>query len=273
MNPRAAVALTSCLVSLSAGAVAQPSPSASPSPRELVTERLQWSKSVDGPEPITAFDVRNDFGDIRARAAGDRVLDVSMVVQRLDPAGDKAGFTVERRGGTIAFVVSYPPGRIRDSVAHPAKDSYDRLDLVVFVPPGVALRAHTLRGQVEARGLKSDVEAVTAEGPIFLRTTGAMQARTRSGTITALPDAAALATAGPPFVLQSEAGTIDVTLLGRPGPELRVETAGEIVTALPVRRSRQGDRTRLVSTPDARAVRLLLITSRTGTVRIVRDDP
>jgi hypothetical protein len=267
------VVLASCLAAGSLGPAPQSSPSPSPPPREPAIERLQWSKSVDGPEPITAFDVRNDFGDIRARGAGDRVLDVSMVVQRLDPAGDRVGFTVERRGGAVALVVSYPPGRIRDANPHPAKDSYDRLDLVVFVPAGVALRAHTLRGRVEARGLKSDVDATTEDGPIQVRVTGTTQARTVSGAITVLPDAATLVAAGPPLVLQSVSGPIDVTLTGQPGAELRVETAGEVVTALPVRRSRHGDRTRVVSGPDPRAVRLLLISSQTGRVTIVRDDP
>ena len=273
MNALPVVAFASCIVSTAAGAAQDPSPSPSPGARDLAIERLQWTKPVDGPEPITTFDVRNDFGDIRARLARDRVLDVSMVVQRLDLAGDKVGFTVERRGNTIALVVSYPPGRVRDSVAQPAKDSYDRVDLVVFVPPGVTLRAQTLRGQVEARGLKSDVEAVTADGPIVLRTTGTMQARTSSGEIMVVPDAATLATPGPPFVLQSGSGAIAVTLLGQPGPELRVETTGEIVTTLAARRRRHGDRTRLVSVADPRAVRLLLISSGTGDVRIVRDDP
>ena len=48
---------------------------------------------------------------------------------------------------------------------------------------------------------------------------------------------------------------------------------GLVVTALPVQRSRHGDRTRVVSAPDPRAVRLLLISSQTGRVTIVRDDP
>jgi hypothetical protein len=236
-------------------------------------ERQQWSRAVDGDEPITAIDIRNDFGDIRARGAGDRVLDVAMVVQRLDKAGDKAGFTVERRGGAIALVVAYPPGRVKDAVAHPAKDSYDRVDLVVFVPPGVALRAHTLRGRVEAKGLKGDVDAFTEDGPIFVTTSGTTTARTVSGTITALPAASTLSVAGPPLVLASDSGAIEVTLTGQPGPELRVETAGEIATALPLMRTKVGDRNRAVSEPDPKAVRLLLVGSRTGTVRIVRDDP
>lgn len=261
---------------LGAASSAAPSPVPSPSPSAAAVsgiERLQWSRAVDGEEPVTAIDIRNDFGDIRARGAGDRVLDVTMTVQRLDPSGQRLGFTVERRGGAIALVVAYPPGRVKDAVAHPAKDSYDRLDLVVFVPAGVALRAHTLRGRVEARGLKGDVDAFTEDGPIFVRTTGTTTARTVSGTITALPDAATLAVAGPPLVLASDSGTIEVTLSGQPSPELRVETAGEIETTLALARTRQGDRDRAVSAPDPKAVRLLLVGSRTGKVRILRDDP
>ena len=269
MNARHVVALCLC-ASVPARAEQSPAPVTADT---VVIERLQWSRSVDGPDPITSFEVRNDFGDIRARAAGDRVLDVSMVVQRLDPAGEKVGFTVERRGSAVALVVAYPPGRVRDAIARPPKDSYDRLDLVVFVPPGVTLRAHTLRGQVEVRGLKNDVEAATADGPILLRTAGAMQARTVSGEITAVPEAAALATRGAPLILQSDTGTIDVTLPAGRGPEIRVETAGVIESALRLRHTRHGDRTRAVSPPDPRAVRLLLVDSRSGRVRIVRDGP
>ena len=188
MNSLHTALFTLGLAAVAAAAPQQPpaEPSASPSPRAFAMDRLQWSKDVDGAEPITAIEVRNDFGDIRARAAGDRKLEATMVVQRLDLAGEKVGFTVERRGSVVALDVAYPPGRVRDSESHPAKDSYDRLDLVVFVPPGVTLRAQTLRGRVEARGLKSDVEASTLDGPIFVRTEGGVQARTDSGTVTAM---------------------------------------------------------------------------------------
>lgn len=249
-----------------------PSPSPSPAQREVVIERLQWTKAIDGPEPITAMEVRNDFGDIRARLAGDRTLEAWMVVQRLDPAGERVGFTVERRGGAVALVVGYPPGRVRDAVPHPAKDSYDRLDLVVFVPEGVTLRAHTLRGQVEVRGLKSDVEAATLDGPVFLRTTGAVQARTGGGEITAWLDAAPFDKSGPPLLLQSRSGPIVVTLPAGAQPDLRVETGGEIATALDVRRSRRNGRAR-ATLPAPASARLLLVSSGAGAVRIEREEP
>jgi hypothetical protein len=253
-----------------------PSPSASPSPqasaRPLILDRLEWAREVDGAEPITAIEVRNDFGDIRARLAGDRRLEASMVVQRLDPAGDKVGFTVERRGATVALVVSYPPGRVRDSDPRPAKDSYDRLDLVLFVPPGVALRAHTLRGQVEVRGLKSDVEAATQDGPVLVRSAGVVQARTDGGEITVQLEAAALAGDGPPHILQTRTGAITVLLPAGADPELRVETTGEVVSNLDLTTFRPGRPTRATSGPRA-AGRLLLVNSRTGRVRVERDVP
>jgi hypothetical protein len=235
-------------------------------------DRLQWAKEVDGAEPITAIEVRNDFGDIRARAAEDRRLDVSMVVQRLDPAHEKVGFTVERRGGVVALDVAYPPGRVRDTDAHPAKDSYDRLDLVVFVPRGVALRAQTLRGAVEVRGLKSDVQASTLDGAIFVRTEGGVQARSGSGTVTVVLDAAALAAAGWPLLLQSDSGPITVRLPPRQTGDLRVETAGEVASGLPLRRSRVHGRTR-AALGATTAARQVLVSSRTGTVTVEREEP
>lgn len=250
---------------------ATPAPVSAPSARPLVLERSQWAKDVDGPEPITAIEVRNDFGDIRARLAADRRLEASMVIQRLDPAGDKVGFTVERRGGSLALVVAYPPGRVRDADAHPAKDSYDRLDLVVFVPAGVALRAHTLRGQVEVRGLKSDVEAATQDGPVLVRTSGGVQARTDSGEITVQLDAAALAGDGPPHLLRSDTGAVTVLLPALADPELRIETAGEWVSNLDVTTTRHQGRTRVTSAARG-AGRLLMISSRTGRVRVERDE-
>lgn len=258
-----------------AAAPQQPTPTplapAATGQRELAMDRYQWAKDVDGARPITTIEIRNDFGDIRARRAEDRRLDASMVVQRLDVAGERLGFTVERRGGVVALVVAYPPGRVKDADPDPPKDTYDRLDLVVFVPQGVTLRAHTLRGRVEVRGLKSDVEASTLDGPIFVRTAGTVQARTAGGELTVMLDAAAVSGAGAPIVLRSGSGPITLTLPPKGQPEVRVTTGGTIASKLPLRR-RPGPRAE-ASLGRPGAGRLVVVDSATGRVRVEREEP
>jgi len=248
---------------------APPAPRPSPDPREVRLERLQWSRTVDGPDPITAIEIRNDFGDIRARLAGDRVLDASMLVQRLDPGPQGVGFTVERRGSALALVVGYPPGRVKDADPRPPKDGYDRLDLTIFVPEGVTLRAHTLRGLVEARGLKGDVEAATLDGSILVSAAGVLQARTTRGEITATVSPAALAGPGAPLLFQSATGAINLIVPAQGSMELRVETAGAVTSKLDLQRATAGGRTTARATMGA-GERLVLVTSGTGAVRIDR---
>ncbi len=98
----------------------------------------------------------------------------------------------------------------------------------------------------------------------FLRATGTVQARTSSGEIIVVPNAATLATPGPPFVLQSARGdrgdpprpARPRTARGRP-PE---RSSPRLRRAPPPRRSDPPG----VDRRTARTVRLLLISSRDG---------
>jgi hypothetical protein len=268
MTPPIAVTLVALALAGSPSPAPSPSPSPAP-PREVRLERRQWSRSVEGPDPITAIEIRNDFGDIRARYAADRTLDASMVVQRLDPGPQGVGFTVERRGPALALVVAYPPGRIRDADPRPPKDRYDRLDLVIFVPAGVTLRAHTLRGLVEVRGLRSDVEAATLDGEILIAATGTIQARTSTGAITATVSADALAGAGPPLLFQSASGPVSLILPAAGSAELRIDAGGAVTSKVELERKASGERTRATATLGA-GDRLVVVTT-VGPVRIDRD--
>jgi hypothetical protein len=127
----------------------------------------------------------------------------------------------------IALTTTYPPGRVQDADPDPPKASVDRLDLTVFVPQGVALDAHTLRGMVEARGLKSDVRAVTLAGPIFVSTSGGVRLRTQSGAIETF---LSLAPGRGPLLLESESGAISASLPAQADLDLRVESAVPAVT-------------------------------------------
>jgi hypothetical protein len=239
---------------------------AQPSPQpEVKIERLTWVKEVDGEAPIRTIEVRNDFGDIRARLAPDRRLDMLAVVQRLDPGPDGVGFTVERRGSVVALTVAYPPGRVKDAVPDPPKASYDRLDLTIFVPEGVTLGAHTLRGMVEVRGLKSDVRAATRDGVIRVATTGSVQARTEEGEITASLDRSQ---GTGPLVLQSVSGPIQVILAPGPAVDVEVLTTGRVTSDFDLK-DEKGHR---VARRHGGPPRTLLISSQTGPVELRRSD-
>jgi hypothetical protein len=238
---------------------------------DLRIDRLHWEKDVDGAAPVTRLEVRNDFGDVRARRAGDRRIEASALVQRLDadPAG--VGFTVERHGPVVALVVAYPPGRVRDADPNPPKDSYDRLDLVVFVPEGVALQAETLRGRIEIRGLKSDIEASTLDGPLSVVTTGTVRARSATGAITAVVEPAALAHPEQgPMLFESGTGAITVTVPERAPIDLRAETSGPLSSEIRMRR-KEGPRTRAWKA-SGHSRRLVLVRSDAGAIQVLRDD-
>lgn len=233
---------------------------------DVKIERLTWVKDVDGESPIRTIEVRNDFGDIRARLAPDRRLDMLAVVQRLDAGPDHLGFTVERRGSSVALTVAYPPGRVKDGEPDPPKASYDRLDLTVFVPEGVVLGAQTLRGMIEGRGLKSDVNAATRDGSLFVATSGTLQARTEGGEITA---ALGKTHGSRPLVLQSVSGKI-LALLA-PGPQMDIEvlTRGTVTSDFALK-DEKGHR--VARRQKKTAPRTLLVSSETGPVELRRAD-
>jgi len=58
--------------SATAGQSPSPAPAASPSVKPFLIERWTWGMDADGPAPVRTVEVRNDFGDIRVRFAGDR---------------------------------------------------------------------------------------------------------------------------------------------------------------------------------------------------------
>jgi hypothetical protein len=238
----------------------------SPSPQpEVKIERLTWAKDVGGESPIRTIEVHNDFGDVRARLAPDRRLEMLAVVQRLDPGPEGVGFTVERRGDVVALTVAYPPGRVKDAVPDPPKASYDRLDLVIFIPEGVTFSAHTLRGLVEVRGLKSDVRAATRDGLIRVATSGSVQARTDSGEITASLDRSE---GTGPLILQSVSGPIQAILAPAQGVDLEVHTSGRVTSDFPLK----DEKGRRVGRRQGGPPRTLFIASRTGSVDLRRSD-
>ena len=260
---------TCCILALTLVARALQEPTATPaSPlaKPFAIERVSWSKEADGTPPIRAIEVHNDYGDIRARFTPDQRIEAWGVIQRLGRGPEGVGLTVERRGAVVALTVAYPPGRIQDAEAAPAKDSLDRLDLTVFVPEGVALDARTLRGMVEARGLKSDVTAATLDGNISVSTSGVLQARSERGAVSATLEPAP----GPrPLLIETTSGAIDLTLPERAGLEVRATTSAKLTSAFPLHRQRGAGGTRASGTI-GHPQRDLMVVSQSGDVTLRR---
>jgi hypothetical protein len=243
-----------------------PEPPAAASRTGPRIERQEWAKEVDGAAPVRRLEVRNDHGDIRARFNAERRLEAFAVIQRLDPGATGVGFTVERRGEVVALTATYPPGRVQDADPDPPKAAFDRLDLTVYVPEGVALGAQTLRGMVEGRGLKSDVTAATLGGSVSLSTTGSVRVRTASGEITALLAPAAEAGL---LLFESQSGSVSIGLPGKVDASVRAETAGPVASDFQLTVRPAGTLPRLEGRL-GRGGRALLVFSNTGRVEIRR---
>jgi hypothetical protein len=131
----------------------------------------------------------------------------------------------------MAITVTYPPGRVDAGKPRLAKDEIDRCDLVIYVPPGVDLSAHSFRGIVEARHLTGNVSASTLEGEIRVSAGGTIRARSRDGGITVVfPKSEARSGVS---LLESETGMVSVTFPSGSDVDVRAQTGGKITGNLP----------------------------------------
>jgi hypothetical protein len=96
------------------------------------------------------------------------------------PAGIKVQLVPTDSGVTVCAM---RPGQ--ESCEPVEKGPGARVDYVVRLPEGVGFLGRTVNGAVEAKQLKSDVEAYTVNGQVRISTTGSAQARTVNGSITA----------------------------------------------------------------------------------------
>lgn len=123
---------------------------------------------------VAGLAIVNPYGDVRLRFGGyeDRVL-VQYVEQRPAQAAPI----------TLDFAAEH--GRLQARLpAHEVLLPGQRLDLVVFVPKGYAVRVQTETGAIEGRGIQGDVDFVSGEGAIAFRAiAGRIRAETGGGTI------------------------------------------------------------------------------------------
>ncbi len=260
-------ALWVCLAAGSPPAPATPAASPAPPPRskEFRIDRWDWTASAELSSALRRVVVRNDYGDVRARFAGDGLVNLHAVIQRLGSDAD-VGVNVERHGDTLAVTVVSPPGRVSVQQAELPKTAVDRVDLVVYVPAQAALDAEALRGMVEARGLKNDVRAVTREGEIRVNTSAAVEARSQGGAVTV---AMGRDGSGPRRV-ESQGGPVWVSLPADADLRLLVDAGGELTSEIELQPSEPAPGRRRGTAVLGKGSQPVVITSGSGRVEIVR---
>jgi hypothetical protein len=258
--PRA-VLLALCTLSVHLPAEAADIPA-----KEFRIDRFDWQAEASLARAVKRLVVRNDYGDVRARSAGDGPLLVHAVIQRLG-SGPDIGINVERHGEALSITVVAPPGREAVSEERPAKTSVDRADLVVYVPVGAALEATSLRGIVEARKIKGPVEAETLDGEIRVDSEGAVRARSVAGSITAV-----LGISGGASLIETQTGTAWVSLVEGSDYRLVVEPGGKLSSQIPLKEEAPAPRRRLTAQGGA-ALTPVVVRSEKGDVEIVQRRP
>jgi hypothetical protein len=250
------------------GAPGQEAPAAPPS-KSFAIERFEWQAEPALSKAVRRLIVRNDYGDIRARFAGDGVVMVTATLQRLGSAPD-IGVNVERHGDALVVSVVSPPGRRAVSVERPGKTEVDRADVVVYVPENAALEATSLRGIVEARRLKGRVDARTLDGEIRAESEAAVRALSGSGDITVSVGVAADAAS----LIETGSGNVWLSLQEGANHVLQVETSGRVTSAVALEEetaaaARPGGRRRM-TTPGGHHGVPVIVRSESGAVEIVQ---
>jgi hypothetical protein len=241
-------------------------PAASVPEKEFRIDRFDWEAEPDLARAVKRIVVRNDYGDVRARAAGDGPLLVHAVIQRLG-SGPDIGVNVERHGEALSVTVVAPPGRQAVSEERPSKTAVDRADMVVYVPEGAVLEATSLRGMVEARRLKGPVEAETLDGAIRVDAAGAVRARSSGGSITVVLDKATAAS-----LIETRTGTAWLSLAEGSDYRLIVEPGGNVTSQIPLKEDTTAPRRRLTALGGA-AFTPVVVRSDWGDVEIVKRRP
>ena len=189
-------------------------------------ERIDLSFTLPVGQPV---EVDNPYGSVYLRFGGyAHQLDVRATVQQPDgaPAFD---FAPAASGGVFRVAPALPEG------ATPA--ATQRIDLVLYVPEGHALRVRTAAGTIESRGVRADVDFRSLSGDILARgTAGAVQAETASGAIRVMLEPAA---PGVRQRLSTRTGDISVGVTDALGAALRLSSSGTLTTDYSLRIDRR----------------------------------
>ena len=156
---------------------------------ELAAQDFKWNGRMGSAETLI---VRGISGDVRATLASGDIAEVVATKRGRSSDFDDVSIEVfEERGATLVCVI-YNSRRRNSACGSHRNDDQRRgrdrnirvsVDFEVRVPAGVTFEGRTVSGDVEALGLRSDVEARTVSGDVDVSTTGVARGGTVSGSV------------------------------------------------------------------------------------------
>jgi Toastrack DUF4097 len=155
---------------------------------EAQEDEFEWQGALEAGQVL---EVRGISGDIVATLASGSTAEVVAIKDGRERDFDEVEILMfEDRDGIVICAV-YGEYRSRESCDNRGNDrrrsrshSIDvRVDFEVRVPAGVEFVGRTVSGDVEAGGLRSDVDGATVSGSIYISTTGVARAKTVSGDL------------------------------------------------------------------------------------------
>ena len=183
-------------------------------------ERLTWDGAVKTGDVI---EVRNPFGDVRARGTPEQAVGISAMVQKNVKDSHRLDFKITQDPGRLLIEVVYP-GDLSETVREGGKR---RADVTVYVPFGSPYSVRIFAGLIEAKGLKSDVDFESDKGKIFLRLAGHVRLKTRQAdTVAYLLDTAFVK----PASFENQVGSTTVYLPSNASLAVTATTSGELTT-------------------------------------------
>ena len=172
--------------------------------RAPLLQRVQWQSNEDGLAAVHFF---NALGDIHLKQGSAGFLGIDAIGQCRTA---EPGFSADRNGQTLTVVT--------------AGADCDRVDVVLFAPPGMRLEVASEDGRITGKALRNAIEARSTTGDIALSAAGPVAASTDSGVLRINPMAAKWAE---PLRLVSDSGRMVVAV---PAGDIQVDacTTGRV---------------------------------------------
>ena len=151
---------------------------------------FEWSGRMD---EGSSLEVRGISGDVIATLAQGAMAEVVAVKSGRRSDFDDVEIEMFEDGGNVVVCVIYGSrrsnGSCREGRGGDDRDDHDgrnirvSVDFEVRVPAGVEFIGSTVSGDVEAEGLRSDVDASTVSGDVSVSTTEVARGSTVSGSV------------------------------------------------------------------------------------------